>query len=246
MSQEYTDQQTQIPENTDAQSQDSINQSNTDSQTSQNQKMFTEEEVKKMIDDRLKNKEMEHKRKTDAVMKRIAELESKEKAGTATPEERTELSTGKGAQAQAQQQGVHPDAIPYIIDEEMAKQKFLQNIKDAQQKDPEFKALLTPESKRLVNDDQLFFIRDLPNAPAVFKTLLANKKENNLMQAKFQEMIYKQEPSIMVQYINDLSDRLEKTSTSPRAPSYTPDANLSDLGDSAQDFDLKKYIQDHR
>lgn len=210
-------------------------------------KMFTEEEVKQMIDDRLRKKDMEHLRKMEDVKKRIAELESKEKAGTATPEERTELSTGKGAQAQAQAQGVHPDAIPYLVEEEMSKKKYAQGVKDAAEKDPQFKsALQDPNGRMLVNHDQEFFLKDLPNAAAVLKTLLTNKKENNLMQAKFQEMIYKKEPSIMVQYINDLSDKLEKSASSPRAPSYTPDANLSDFGDSAQDFDLKKYIQNHR
>lgn len=211
------------------------------------QKTFTEAEVKKMIDDRIKNKEMEHRRKTDAVMKRVSELESKEKEGTATQEERAELSAGKGAQAQAQNQGVHPDAIPYIVEEEMSKKKYAQSVLDAADKDPQFKSAIQDKNARMmINQDQEYFLKDLPNAAAVLKSLLTNKKENNLMQAKFQEMIYKKEPSIMVQYINDLSDKLEKSSTSPRTPSYTPDANLSDFGDSAQDFDLKKYVQGHR
>lgn len=210
-------------------------------------KMFTEEEVKKMIDERLKNKEMEHRRKTEATTKRIAELENKEKSGTATQEERAELSAGNSAQAQAQNQGVHPDAIPYIVEEEMSKKKYAQSILDAAEKDAQFKtAINDKDSKMLVTPDQHYFLKDLPNAPATLKALLTNKKENNVMQAKFQEMIYKKEPSIMVQYVNDLSEKLEKSSTSPRAPSYSPDANLSDFGDSAQDFDLKKYVEGHR
>lgn len=238
MSQEDID-QTQTPETQYATTQDSGAQPSA--------KMFTEEEVNKMINDRLRNKEMEHKRKTDAVMKRVADLEKKEKAGTATVEERTELSTGKSAEAQAQTQGIHPDAIPYIIEEEMSKKKYAQSILDSAEKDPQLQAALkSPNSNVLVNSDQSYFLKDLPNAAAVLKTLLINKKENNLMQAKFQEMIHKREPSIMVQYINDLSDKLEKSSTSPRAPSYTPDANLSDFGESSQDFDLKNYVKNHR
>lgn len=244
MGQEYTDQNdqneqpTQSPENADISTQEG-------SQVPQ--KTFTEEEVTKMINERLKNKEMEHRRKTEAVMKRVEELEKKEKYGTATPEEMTELSAGKSSAAQAQNQGIHPDAIPYIVEEEMSKKKYAQGIVNAAEKDPEFKsALQDKNSNVLVNNDQSYFLKDLPNAAAVLKTLLTNRKENNLMQAKFQEMIHKREPSIMVQYINDLSDKLEKSSTSPRAPSYTPDANLSDFGDSAQDFDLKKYVQGHR
>ena len=218
-----------------------------ESPASSPQKMFSEDEVKKMIDDRLKNKEMEHRRKTEAAMKRIEELEKKEKAGTATQDERTELSTGKGAEANAQNQGVHPDAIPYIIEEEMSKKKFAQAVVDAASKDPQLKAALEDKtSNMLVNQDQAYFLKDLPNPAAALKSLLTNKKENNLMQAKFQEMIYKKEPSIMVQYVNDLSEKLEKSSSSPRASSYSPDANLSDFGDSAQDFDLKKYIENHR
>jgi hypothetical protein len=213
-----------------------------DAGQAQSQKMFTEEEVAKLLEERLKNKDMENRRKNEKIIKRLEELEAKEKAGTATPDERIELSQGKTAQAQAKGEGIHPDAIPYIIDEEMAKEKFKQNISNAMEKDPEFKALLTPESKRLVNEDQLFFLRDLPNSAAVLKTLLANKKENNLMQAKFQEMIYSGKPSIMVEYINNLSDKLEQSATKPRASSYTPDPNISDFGDSGQDFDLKKYI----
>ena len=237
-------------------SQEDINQQTTDAADVQTQqdassvpstKMFTEEEVKKMIDERLKNKEMEHRRKTDAVMKRIAELENKEKEGTATPEERTELSAGKGAAAQAQNQGIHPDAIPYIVEEEMSKKKYAQGLMDAAEKDPQLKtALQDKNSRNLVNSDQEYFLKDLPNAAAVLKTLLTNKKENNLMQAKFQEMIYEKKPSIMVQYINDLSDKLEKSATSPRAPSYMPDANLSDFGDSAQDFNLEDHVKNHR
>jgi hypothetical protein len=239
MSQENIGQETTPSENMDSVAQEAGNVTPS--------KMFTEEEVKKMIDDRLKNKEMEHRRKTEAVMKRVEELEKKEKEGTATHEERAELSAGKGAQAQAQNQGVHPDAIPYIVEEEMSKKKYAQSVLDASEKDPQLKnALNDRDSKRLVNDDQHFFLKDLPNAAAVLKSLLTNKKENNLMQAKFQEMIYKKEPSIMVQYVNDLSEKLEKSSSSPRASSYSPDANLSDFGDSSQDFDLKKYIQGHR
>jgi hypothetical protein len=242
MSAEDINQQVAATDNTDSSSVAQDAQTQTPSP-----KMFSEDEVKKMIDDRLKSKEIEHKRKTDAVMKRVAELERKEKEGTATQDERAELSTGKSAQAHAQSQGIHPDAIPYIIEEEMSKKKYAQGVKDAAEKDPQFKAALQdPNSRMLINTDQEFFLKDLPNAAAVMKTLLTNKKENNLMQAKFQEMIYKKEPSIMVQYINDLSDKLEKSSTSPRAPSYTPDANLSDFGDSAQDFDLEKYIKNHR
>lgn len=239
MSQEDIDQQAQTQETQEAATQDT--------QAPASPKMFTEEEVTKMINDRLRNKEMEHKRKTEAVMKRVAELERKEKSGTATAEERTELSAGKSAEAQAQTQGIHPDAIPYIIEEEMSKKKYAQSVVDAAEKDPQFKTLLQDKNSRvLVNSDQEYFLKDLPNSAAVLKTLLSNKKENNLMQAKFQEMIHKREPSIMVQYINDLSDKLEKSSTSPRAPSYTPDANLSDFGESSQDFDLKKYVKDHR
>jgi len=240
MSQEDIDQQAQTPETPDASSQDAG--------TPTSPKMFTEEEVNKMINDRLRNKEMEYKRKTEeAVRKRVAELEKKERSGTATPEERTELSAGKSAEAQAQTQGIHPDAIPYIIEEEMSKKKYAQSVIDAAEKDPQFKTLLQDKNSRvLVNSDQEYFLKDLPNSAAVLKTLLSNKKENNLMQAKFQEMIHKREPSIMVQYINDLSDKLEKSSTSPRAPSYTPDANLSDFGESSQDFDLKNYVKNHR
>jgi len=224
------------------------NNENSNTQNESNQpKSYTQEEVDKILKDRLYQKEMENKRKNEKTMKRLEELEAKEKAGTATNSERMELSAGKTAQANAQQAGIPPEAIPYITDEKMAAQQYRDKLMKAADNDPEFKKLASDDkSLRMVSHDQQFFIRDLENAPAVLKKLLTDKKENNLMQAKFQEAIAHGKPSIMVEYINNLSEKLEKSAIKPRASSYTPDADIGDFGDSSQDFDLKKYVSNYR
>lgn len=211
------------------------------------ERSFSESEVERIIQDRIKQKDMEHKRKLEDATNRIKELEGKVNSGTATHAEQMELNRGKTSAADAVNQGVPPEAIPYIIDEQMANEKFKQNITSAAEKDPQFKqALMEPGSDRLVNQDQRFFLRDLGNAAAVLKVLMTNKKENNLMQAKFQEMIAHRQPSIMVEYINQLSEKLEKSAVKPRASSFTPDPDVSDFGDSSQDFDIKSHVKNHR
>lgn len=238
MSEEATEDK--IPDNQESQQ-------NNEDQGQQPQKTFTKEEVDALIKERAFQKEMEYKRKNEKMQKHIEDLERKVKAGTATHAEQTELSAGKTAQANAQQNGIPPEALPYIMDEKMADVKFKDKLNKATETDSEFKRLATSdESTRLVNPDQMHFMRDLENSPAVLKKLLTDKKENNLMQAKFQEMIAHNRPSIFVEYMNSLSEKLEMSAVKPRASSYTPDAELSDFGDSSQDFDLKKYISGHR
>lgn len=216
--------------------------------TQQNkEKSFSESDVEKIIQERLKNKEMEHKRKMEDAKSRIAELEGKVNSGTATHAEQMELNKGKTSAANAVNAGVPPEAIPYIMDEQMANEKFKQKISSAADTDPQFKQLLQqPGSERLVHEDQRFFLRDLENAPAVLKKLMTDKRENNMMQAKFQEMIAHRKPSIMVDYINQLSEKLEKSAVKPRASSFSPAPDISDFGDSSQDFDIKSYVKTHR
>jgi len=244
MSQEYENSE-EVASDTGANTQ------TTPQNTSSTGRTYSEEEFNAVMKDRLAKKDMESKRRMEEqrefLEKRIRELESKEKKGTATTAERIELSAGSTAEAKAHNQGIPPEQIPYIVEDEMTKRKYAQKVLEGTKTDPELQAAINDRNARvLVNPDQQYFLKDSPNAVAMLKCLLIDRPENNMMQAKWQEMIHRGEPSIFVEYMNNLSKKLLKSENSPRAPSYTPDANLSDFGDSSQNFELSEYVKNHR
>lgn len=215
-------------------------------------KEFTREDVERMrrekeeLEKRLSNKDIEHNRKTEGLKKRIEELEKKEKSGTATHEESMELSVGRSAVAQAVTAGITPEQAEVMVQERMKRAELGQKIDKAAETDAEFKSMLQdPKNKGKINSDHEYILRDLPNAPAVLKKLLSDPREMALMQAKYNDA-FQYGSSVFVDYMNQLSEKLEKSSSRPRASSYTPIPDISDFGDSGQDFDLKNFVSSHR
>lgn len=216
-------------------------------------KEFTKDDVEKMkrekeeLEKRLSNNDIEYKRKAEGLKKRIEDLERKEKSGTATHEESMELSAGRQAEAQAAQNNLSPHEVEYVVRERMKGAEFNEKIEKAAQTDAEFKNMLNdPKNQGMFNSDHMYAIRELPNSPAVMKKLISDPRERALMQAKYNDALSRGESSVFVEYINQLSEKLEKSGSRPRASSYTPPPDISDFGDSGQDFDLGKYVSGHR
>jgi hypothetical protein len=216
-------------------------------------KEFTVDDVEKIkreneeLAKRLANKDIEHSRKTEGLKKRIEELEKKEKAGTATHEESMELSAGRQAASEASKNNLSPQEVEFVVQDRMKKKEFSENLKKAEDSDPAFKAMLNdPKNQGKFNDDHAYAMRDLPNAPAVIKKLLSDPREMALMQAKYQDALTMGSSSMFVEYMNKLSEKIEQSTSRPRASSYTPAPDISDFGDSSQDFDLGNYVSSHR
>lgn len=222
------------------------------------QKVFTEDEhnsiVQEKIKERLKNQQKESSRRDEEskaevkkLQERIKELESKEKSGTASTAEQLELQEGKNAESEAQANSIPAELLPAIVQKKMKSVEFQQKIDAALEKDEEFKKLVNKGNPYEVVPQQMQqFIEHLDNAPAVLKHLFKDPKENALMRSKYADAYRKDEDSIMIEYFNNLSTKIEQGSTRPRPSSFTPNPDISDVGDSAQDFDSRDYVKNSR
>lgn len=202
--------------------------------------MFSKEDANKlaqqMVNERLQRERNLFSKKEAELNARIKELENKKEAGTATPAEQVEHATGRAAQAQAIQQGISPEQIPQLVEKEMSRANFKQKIDDAMLKDEEFKKLA--QTGNGIPGEALEQMIHLDNAPSVIKHLLKDKKDYRLMQLAAAEGIYK-----FTSFVNDLSTRLESTSTKPKPSPYSPIPDLTDIGESDQDWDVENYIK---
>lgn len=119
---------------------------------------------------------------------------------------------------------------------------FISKLKEAAEKDPEFKKLagdeVNPQSGNYLPNtaDFLENFHHLPNAAAVIKHLKKNNKDYAVLTA-----INKK--SDLVDFLNKVSDKLENNQTAPRPPEYEPEPDLSNNGSSGQDFDLDDYVK---
>ncbi len=213
---------------------------------SQEEKRYTSQEVSEMMEKRLKNKQEEHERKMGELKSRVKELESKEKAGTASLSEQLELSKGQEVAAKVQNPnaGIDPSFVPYIVKQEMEKEKFNQKLRGALDKDEEFKKLASaPDADQRVGQEAMDYTMPYDNAPAMLKYLLKDRRESELLNSKLAVANDRRDPSIVVEYLNNLSRQLDKSATAPRPSSYVPDPDLSDMGNTGQDFNLEDYVK---
>jgi len=223
------------------------------STSAQEEQTFTKTHMEERIKERLRQKEAEFQRKErdanesiKALKSRISDLEKKERDGTATPQESLELEKGKETAEKAAEEQVPISVIPHLVDQTMAKQQYITNMRNALTKDPELKQMLAdPNNQRLINDDIHLELQGFENSPQMIKHILKNKNEANLMVAKYQTTLRKEDRSILVEYMKNLSEKLESNSVRPRASSYSPDPDISNIGDSTHDFDMSDYVKNH-
>lgn len=196
--------------------------------------MYSNEEVEKIIQARLKQERSNHEKREAEYSARIADLEKKVNAGTATTDEKIQHQQAKNTEEQAQASGIPPEAIPFIVEQQRKNVEFQQKMSDAIEKDQEFKKL--SETGNAIPGFAISEMMHLDNAPAVIKHLLKDKKDHKLMEATIESG----SKSDFIRFVNDLSSRLE--SKKPHPSPYTPAPDVSDIGDSDQDFDIKGYI----
>lgn len=219
----------------------------------QEEPTYTKTHLEEKIKERLRQKEAEFQRKDKeakesirALQERIGDLEKKEKAGTATPQESLELEKGRQTAEIATEEQVPLSVIPHLVDQTMAKQQYITNMRNALDKDPELKNLIAdPNNQKMINDDIHLELQGFDNSPQMIKHILKNKNEANLMVAKYQTAVRKEDRSILVEYMKNLSEKLESSAVRPRASSYSPDPDISNIGDSTHDFDMKDYVKNH-
>jgi predicted DNA binding CopG/RHH family protein len=202
--------------------------------------MFSKEDANKlaqtMVTERLQRERNIFAKKEAQLNARISELEAKTKAGTATPAEQVEHATGQAAQAQAYQQGIPADQIPILVEREMTRASFKQKLDDALSKDEEFRKLA--ETGNPIPPEAMEAMTHLDNAPAVIKHLLKDKKDYQVAKLSASAGVLE-----YTKFINELSTRLESTASKPRPSPYSHVPNLSDVGESDQDWDMENYIK---
>jgi hypothetical protein len=114
-------------------------------------------------------------------------------------------------------------------------------INEAKEKDPEF-AKLSEKSAHggAIPPYAQASMTHLPNAVAVMKHLLKDPRDYKVVELFMKEGDEKG----FVQFVNGLSEKLEKTSSKPAPSNYAVIPDMSDAGESAQDFDEASYIRD--
>jgi hypothetical protein len=205
-------------------------------------KTFTESEVEEMVRRRrerdaeaLRLQHEENKR----LKAKLEELESKAQKGTATVEEMTQLQTAKDAAAKTQEQGYSPEDVKNIIAWEMQQKELTSKLEEARDKDPEFAKLLKDGNKLFA--EEVAETAYLPNAPAVIKLLMKDKKSLDLFRRA--AMNYQRDGGTAVMMVlNNLSDQLAGTEEKPTPSPFKPAERLSDASDEDQNFDESDYI----
>lgn len=205
--------------------------------------------TKEIIQMRLRQATKKHREREAILQARIAELES---AG--------QPAAGANANSPAMPQGTEPnpqaagnvpgnsipaEMIPMIVERKRQADEFNKKIEDAMKQDEEFKKLAT-ETGFKVPPEVLMNMQHLDNAPAVIKHLMKNKKANVLMLAELDEAAMANSIVPLIKFVNNVSDQLESVSSKPQRSSFSPAPDLSDAGDSGQDFDISAYVSSKR
>lgn len=184
----------------------------------------------------------EEARRADGLAKQLADLKKKFESGKATTNESSMYVNTESAISQAQIQGIHPDDLPYHVEEKMKQLALEQSMSEAVSKDPELRSLMqNPESVRKVPPEALSTFKHLNNAPAVFKHLLTDPAD--LMVFNAAREVYSQTGSSVdyYQFLSNLSKRLDSTAKYPHPPKFKEIADLSDVGE-GDSFDLTSYL----
>ena len=214
----------------------------------QTPKMYTEDDVQRMMKDRLAREESRRKeelsRKEEeaaSLKKQLEDLEKKMQQGTATNAEIDKLQAAKGTATQGVQAGYSPEEMQSIVDFELKKKDLTGKLQEAIQKDPEFKKLYEQNGKNIPTN-LIMGTSYLPNAVAVVKHLMKDKKSLELYAAAAANAHYDNAVSAM-QILNNFSDRLADNHEKPHPSMYEPAPQLADASDEDQNFDESTYIK---
>lgn len=184
-------------------------------------------------------------KEAEKVRKELDDLKKKFESGKATSNETAQYVEAKNTVDQSLQQGIDPRDLPAIIDQHMKLTKLEQTMAEAQEKDPELKALMqNPESVQKISRDELDSFSYLPNPAAVFKHLLTNDQDRMVLKAAEQAYNYGNGDGGVsyFQFLNNLSNKLKDTAVYPHPSNFKPAANLTDIGES-DSFDSESYIK---
>ena len=216
-----------------------------------NDEMFTKSEVEEMMR-RRRERDAENLKKqiqeNNELKSRLEELESKLQKGTASTEEMSQLQTAKDTAVQGQQQGLSPEEIQARVNFELQKKDFETKIKEAYDKDPEFKKLVdnnkTLNQKNApngLNEEDVLTLSYLPNSVAVAKHLMKDPKSMMVFKTAMARSQFDGGISVMM-VLNDYSDRLGAQQETAHASSYEPATPLPETGDESQSFDILNHI----
>lgn len=184
----------------------------------------------------------EESRRADKLAKELNDLKKKFESGKATTNEAAEYVSTENKVEQVNQQGIHPDEIPGIIQEHMATEKLHQKLSEATSKDPQLKALMEdPASLQKVSKDELNAMKYLDNAPAVFKHLLTNDNDRMVLKAAEQAYVNGDGGTAFYTFLNNLSEKLKGSAQYPHPSGYKEIPDLSDVGE-GESFDISDYI----
>lgn len=213
------------------------------------QPTFSAEDLEKTFQGRLDRERASAAKEKKELMNRIKELEKKTASGTATTSENLEYQNSVAAVNSAEK-GVQDGSIPIsqvnqYIQQQIEQKQFVANIHDAVQKDEEFKALVIknaqmPKGQERINEAEAMLFSDLPNGAAVLKHFLKNDGDYRVFKAA--EGNAQSDGGVrLLQFINEVSDRLLASSSSPQPSRFSPIPDVSDIGGS-DDFDVAEYV----
>ena len=211
---------------------------------------------------RLKQANAQKERELGAARARIQELEAEKMTAMVPPQ--NAMPPMQPTHQQAPPQGAMPSmqgapmpngapamtAAEWQLMQAQAEreQGFVEKLKAASEKDKEFEALLMDGKGKVVPDIAAQATMHLGDAaPAVIKQLLKDGKSNGEMMALLDDMqMGMAKRSDLVRFMNNLSDKIESSVSKPHAPNFEPPADLSDIGDTGQDYDVSDLVSSHR
>jgi hypothetical protein len=213
--------------------------------------MYTNDEVEEMVR-RRRERDAENLKKqieeNNKLKSKLEELESKLQKGTASTDEMAQLQTAKDTAMQGQQQGMSPEEVQARVNQALEQKQFETKIKEAYDKDPEFKKLV--DNNKVLNEKNapnglyehdILTMSYLPNSVAVAKQLMKDPKAMMVFKTAMARMPIDGGVSAMM-VLNDYSDRLGATQETAHASSYEPAKELPETGDESQSFDLTAHI----
>ena len=205
-------------------------------ENTEDDKKLDDEKTKEIVRRRLKQANETHA-KREAELKAQLE-EARAKLSAANDSVSSSAQNPQAQPAPNQHQYTHEQMLAYAEQKKKA-DEFNSKLQEAVEEDSEFKKLV--DTGNPVPAHVLFLMQHLDNSPALAKHLLKDKKDHRLMEAADKAGEYQ-----LVKFLNDLSDKIEKTSTKPGASKFKSAPDLTDVGEAGEDFDLHDYIKNKR
>lgn len=190
---------------------------------------------------------------------RIDELQKKVDGRNATQDEQREYYETNKAKADATQAAQNAqnsgmmskdEADNYInnrVTHTMNMNNMISQVKDATEKDSEFKDLIASnDNTGRLSPQEVAFIAGLPgigNKAAVIKQLLKSDKDNHLFKIAGSNYT-KDNGSEVAKFLYGLSEDLENNLSKPGPSQFRPVPNLQDVGKS-DGFDVDEYINNN-